>query len=931
MKNTFPLEIIEKLEDKTLIARNSSSDSCGVGNYFINPDVVEPEIIFFCQYQASCLGKSEWFDKKIDELLDDKLSEKDTCELIEFILEQQELHDNAKYSINNTRNSISGWFSADTLEMLLNLTLAKNTYFNIISIVDRNKFHISFYPEQNVWVYIDVEKSQRTIYKDIRSLIQSLADLNSLLNISILNVENPSSDKSSLFDLDKEEDFIFKILQNGGFEYVLKENSEWLKHILCFILTPGNEKILSCVAQQTIGLVKASNSKDSVRFSANHLEALRRSLIHLDIDTALELLSIQISNGCFFDIIVNDHDNLSLRLKFLLENLTTEAHYQKFSDLLLNKLEVSLLSLTLQDSSIAHSVFTVLIKSGYLSDPTSFSYLMNLFTLQFNQPQLAVMLLNAAKSVAPTHKIFEEASNVSTVTSQAHINNQLAKYIESKNNPADTHVINFLKGKNAQGQPIDSGLCFGLSIMFGTMIEGGFSDWWDKALEAIAMWEGDEQGLNSPVGKSLPKPPIILSDSLRDIFEYSRKFVLKHQCLNLLPGEEQQTQQWDYLSPNSELEIIYSNGITKKIKNSNAIAGHFTRELLIDCFDEKQSEGNIFIVSKPRHATYVGYVQGNWLFYDSNNNHYPSGNACKKFTNKHDLIDALLNRLGNDLSIFGINFLDSKPVDFPAFEEFIKIKHQAESLLKHDGFLMLMTHAKPILSRMLNLISEEKSGSQVLAESLSHRYFNAFQGLKVLITLDKNKNLIPNVLKILSETETINDYLDKMLLENNAIDFNMITNLCFDIDNHFIILNFLDIVDKIRGEKEVFRFLDEIHSRHNYFAASLRKGWQAKKEKNQFIETLSNSINQFESLKPTFWNRFVGCNQRLENHAIKKFIACLRGTKVSDFTESELNALFESRHKELIEQHFDSPWMPRIIPVFFNFKPIRDLRFYGKM
>ncbi len=386
--------------------------------------------------------------------------------------------------------------------------------------------------------------------------------------------------------------------------------------------------------------------------------------------------------------------------------------------------------------------------------------------------------------------------------------------IDLKKNPEnDENKIRKLQEKmrenlNRVRTALDSGHCFSLALIHGAMDKLGKLAWWEKALVEIATWNGAVEKLAEQINlpdaeeaafwqteeekiknETLDPTEYKKQITLKTILERALSYVVYHQALpdaNLFDDANQAV----FLDPqNSFFEMLDNNQI-QYIKKRKIVAGYFDQSELDKLLNEDDFTDTIGLIHSTIHTIRVGFKNGKWFIYNSNNDHTVLSKLSEYFDNKSDLIKKIINicpdlslaieLVSSDSSKNISSFDSSYEANIKKLEEcglhilarytpdtLLKILDIAdttvkgrqkviEAFIKRDpyenwtGLHMVARYVPGALSKILDIVDKVNNGHAIIAQVLAMQSDKGWTGLHMLARYAPD--VLPRILDTATQT-----------------------------------------------------------------------------------------------------------------------------------------------------------------------------------
>jgi hypothetical protein len=259
---------------------------------------------------------------------------------------------------------------------------------------------------------------------------------------------------------------------------------------------------------------------------------------------------------------------------------------------------------------------------------------------------------------------------------------------------------------------LDSGYCFGLSLVDGVMDEVlGPADFtrWKHELFEMASWNGQDL-----FGKKVMLPTReggMEEVPLRNVFLKGLERIIPHQPgLNAKnPGKmrgfdpyyDKQVLQSNILKPSDEKYLQVSVRIKGKVPEEKeeeakyevktvqtyvCFSGYFTIKNLKQILNPVNFGGNICVLLVKKHALRIGYKDPKWILYNPNDDHHISPDKTHSEPLTQDELIEKMMKYGNEFA-FRICAFSKKEFDRKAYEAILR--DSPASLLQADGFAFM--------------------------------------------------------------------------------------------------------------------------------------------------------------------------------------------------------------------------------------------------
>jgi len=329
------------------------------------------------------------------------------------------------------------------------------------------------------------------------------------------------------------------------------------------------------------------------------------------------------------------------------------------------------------------------------------------------------------------------------IMSQSIILHKLARFLELTNKTATLPLCEDLH--------TSEGHCQGFSVCFAAMNLIDKLDWWEAAINAVALWDENPSTLK----KKIKLPNGDSDETYAQIFERVLNYIVFYQVdtdSQFYPNIKINRINWNkiFIPGSKYFDILCPDKKIRRIKERKTAAGFFTVNQLNHLLDPSLMSETMCFVYSPVHVITVSYKKPNWILYDPNYDHdVPVGQPIHKtFKTKKSLINEILKIQGNSLAIVYAAFKEERKILFPQVDEIIKLK--ASTLLKEHGLEIICAYAATLLPKILKQSTKSRQTADVIADGIVAHDSTGWTGLHIIIRLCPR--LLPLILEYCSES-----------------------------------------------------------------------------------------------------------------------------------------------------------------------------------
>lgn len=257
------------------------------------------------------------------------------------------------------------------------------------------------------------------------------------------------------------------------------------------------------------------------------------------------------------------------------------------------------------------------------------------------------------------------------------------------------------------------GHCEALSIVQAAMNALGYRQWWNNVLVTLATTDVKQIDAPVQIPGSRSDKPVPLKNVAQRVLDY----VLPQQVIGHDHSDSYCKNVTDRLDPAKKLfNVVDEKGQVKTIQHRAKIAGYFTEEQLMACFDENMVADTICLVRNRDHSINVHNDKQDWYVYDPNYDHASLKTINKLCKTKQEIVKELLTIQGNSISLEVATFDPQKKLSFPEYDKLIE--SDAVNLLREDGLLVLAVDAPEYLEKIILAAIKTPEGCNNIARGL---------------------------------------------------------------------------------------------------------------------------------------------------------------------------------------------------------------------
>lgn len=266
-------------------------------------------------------------------------------------------------------------------------------------------------------------------------------------------------------------------------------------------------------------------------------------------------------------------------------------------------------------------------------------------------------------------------------------------------------------------QNLQSGKCFGYSLVHAAMDCIGKIRWWENVLVELNNWDGTEKSLTDMVlipGASKYTTRRLLFERVLNYIIPTQANAFNAEMENFLLDKMSYRNMLDpnaHISPrfkdNSQqhksfFEILDENNNILTIQQNSKVSGNFSKDQLRSLLSNERLKDNICIIYSIEHAIRVGFKDNQWILYDANYQHSDPTKIHKSGT-QDQIIDEIFKQLQTQaITLDFASFNKNKLFEFSDYEQFIE--KNAMSLLQNGGIGIIATNTPEILPKILQNI-----------------------------------------------------------------------------------------------------------------------------------------------------------------------------------------------------------------------------------
>lgn len=370
---------------------------------------------------------------------------------------------------------------------------------------------------------------------------------------------------------------------------------------------------------------------------------------------------------------------------------------------------------------------------------------------------------------------------------------------------------------------LDTGHCFGFSLVCAAMAEMGKLSWWQAVLLDIAHWDEKRESLSKTVNLGETETTSSSPTARKIHFERALHYIALSHASKIAASYYPKITQTNILQPDShvieQLQPIGSGKFSLQIKRSFfevldeeakyaadkirtfkktiVIAGTFTLAQLQNDLSDDFPENAVVLVDGICHTINIMRRGKNWIVYDPNYDHTKL--AKMFFTGTKDAcIKEILNILGNSFCIQVALYHEHTAVTFPEYE---KLLAENSLLLLEKYGLWVMAKRTP--EKLVAIFKKHSTSSQereaflkLLADSFTLK--NTVDNWTALHFLADIPDALTEILRLI-DNSSVGLYLAhniiKLLVQTNSCNETPLFKLAYHSPDAFPII--LDLVDKI--------------------------------------------------------------------------------------------------------------------------------------